>query len=90
MEDINETELERLITKTVKASIEAELGQYKVPKEQHYQDHLFLTDLRKWMDDIKSSFWKSLVATAVPALLGLLLLGFLAWVAFKSALGVGK
>lgn len=87
---MSEEELENLISRTVKASIEAELGQYKVPKEQHYQDHLFLTDLRKWMDSIKSSFWKSLVSTLVPALFLLLLVGFVAWVGFKTALWGGK
>lgn len=87
---MSEEELEELISRTVKASIEAELGQYKVPKEQHYQDHLFLTDLRSWMDSIKSSFWKSLVSTLVPALLLMLILGFIAWVGVKTALWGGR
>jgi len=85
-----EKDIESIINAAVKNAIAAELGQYKVPKEQHYKDHLFLTDLRKWMDDIRSSFWKSLVATVVPAFLILLALGFIAWVGFKSAIGVGR
>lgn len=87
---LSETELKNLISKSVTASIEAELGQYKVPKEQHYQDHLFLTDLRSWMNNIKSSFWKSLVSTLVPALFLLLLIGFVAWIGLKTALWGGK
>ena len=87
---MSEEELENLISRTVKVSIEAELGQYKVPKEQHYKDHIFLTELREWIDDIKSSFWKSLVTSVVTALLLLLVIGFVAWISFKIVIGVGK
>lgn len=76
---LRDQELEELITRTVKSAIEKELGTYKVLKEQHYQDHLFLRDLREWYDDIRSSFWKSIVGALVMAFLGLLLLGFIFW-----------
>jgi len=55
---LEETELEAVIGRAVKGAIEKELGAYKVPKEQHYKDHLFLSDLRTWYEDIRSSFWK--------------------------------
>lgn len=82
---LTEQSIEETINKAVASAIERELGQYKVPKEQHYQDHIFLTDLRKWMENIRSSFWKSLVSTLVPAILLILLLGFVVWVSFKTA-----
>lgn len=85
-----EKDIESIINTAVKAAITAELGQYKVPKEQHYKDHLFLTEFREWTTNLKSSFWKSLVATIVPALLLLLVLGFIAWVSLKTAIGIGK
>lgn len=75
---MSEKDFEEL-KKVVKESIHAELSLYKVDKEQHYQDHLFLRDLRAWYDDIKSSFWKSIVGALVMAFLGLLLLGFIFW-----------
>lgn len=87
-------ELERVISAAVAKSIEKELGSYKVDKEQHYKDHLFLNDLRNWYGDIKSSFWKSLVAALVPALLMLLFVGFAAWVGLKavaaSVIGIAR
>ncbi len=81
---MGEKEIEEL-KKVVKDAIHEELGIYRVDKEQHYKDHLFLRDLREWYDDIRSSFWKSVVGAFVMALLGLLLLGFIFWgkVSFK-------
>lgn len=87
---MGEKELEEIINKAVSSAIERELGSYKVDKEQHYQDHIFLRDLRKWFDDIRSSFWKSFVAAIVPALLMLIVLGFIAWAGLKSAVGLGR
>ena len=75
---MSEKDIEEL-KKVVREAIHEELGTYKVDKEQHYQDHLFLRDLREWYNDIKSSFWKSLVGALVMAFLSLLLLGFIFW-----------
>ena len=75
---MSEKDIEEL-KKVLKEAIHAELSIYKVDKEQHYQDHLFLRDLREWYDDIRSSFWKSIVGAIVMAFLGLLLLGFIFW-----------
>ena len=75
---MGEKDIEEL-KKVVREAIHEELCIYKVDKEQHYQDHLFLRDLREWYDDIRSSFWKSIVGAFVMALLGLLLLGFIFW-----------
>ena len=75
---MSEKDIEEL-KKVVKETIHEELSLYKVDKEQHYQDHLFLRDLREWYDDIRSSFWKSVVGALVMAFLALLLLGFIFW-----------
>ena len=75
---MSEKDIEEL-KKVVREAIHEELGTYKVDKEQHYQDHLFLRDLREWYDDIRSSFWKSVGGALVMAFLGLLLLGFIFW-----------
>lgn len=75
---MGEKDLEEL-KKVIQEAIRTEISIYKVDKEQHYKDHLFLRDLREWYDDIKSSFWKSIVGALVMAFLGLLLLGFIFW-----------
>jgi len=63
----------------VTTQIQAELGQYKVPKEQHYQDHIWLSDLRNWTDSIKNSAIKTVVSSIVGGCIFLLILGFLIW-----------
>jgi len=67
------------IRETIKEAIHDELGQYKVDKEQHYKDHLFLSDLRGWTDDIKSTFWRSLVKVFVSGIVLATLVGFFVW-----------
>ncbi len=64
---------------TIKDAIHTELGHYKVDKEQHYKDHIFLNDLRDWTGNIKSTFWRSLVKVFVSGVVLLTLLGFLVW-----------
>jgi len=75
---MGEKDIEEL-KKVVKEAIHAELSMYKVDKEEHYRDHLFLRDLREWYADIRSSFWKSVVGALVMAFLGLLLIGLIFW-----------
>lgn len=75
---MSENELEE-IKKAIREAVTAELSIYKVDKEQHYKDHLFLRDLREWYDNIRSSFWKSIVGALVMAFLVLLLFGFVLW-----------
>lgn len=66
----------------IRAIIKAELGPYKVNKEQHYLDHTFLKEFRKWYDNINSTFWKSIVISIVGFLFGIMLLGFVVWSSF--------
>lgn len=67
------------IRETIKTALHEELGPYRVDKEQHYKDHLFLDGLRKWMGTLKSTFWSSLVKMLVAGLVFLALLGFVVW-----------
>jgi len=83
----SEQGLEQTIKIAVRDAIKTELGAYKVDKEQHYKDHLFLADLRQWYDDIRSSFWKSVVMLFVGGIAALLILGFVAWASIKLAVG---
>jgi len=70
-------EIKKTIEKTIKETIEHELGSYKVPKEQHYQDHLFISEWRQWQESIRNSFWRSVVAIMIASIASLLVLGFI-------------
>jgi len=67
------------IKKTIEDAIQAELGAYKVPKETHYQDHLWINEIRDWTGTIKSSAIRSVVTAVVGGTLFLLILGFVLW-----------
>lgn len=60
----------------IEASIEAALGPYKVNKEQHYQDHLFLRELREWTNTIKITSIKFVVKAILGAIFILVAIGF--------------
>lgn len=61
----------------IKDAVHENLGAYIIPKEQHYKDHLWLSEWREWQDTIKSSFWRSFVGIVITTTAGLLLLGFI-------------
>lgn len=61
----------------IKESVHENLGAYVIPKDQHYKDHLWLSEWREWQDNIKSNFWKEVVRTVLMVIMGLLLLGFI-------------
>lgn len=76
---MGDTELVALIQKSVQDAIKTELGAYKVDKEQHYVDHLFLKEIREWYTGIRNATLKTIVGAVLMAFLFLLLLGFIAW-----------
>lgn len=74
------TELEKIqMEEVVRDTIHTELGEYKVPKKQHYKDHLFLEDLRYWHGQVRSSFIKTIIGVIAVGLITLILLGVKAW-----------
>ena len=72
-------EMSDIVAGAVAIAIEKELGQYKVPKEQHYQDHLWINQMVLWQNNFKSSIWKSIANIIVASFFGLLMLGFIMW-----------
>lgn len=64
------------IENILKQGIEAALGPYKVDKEQHYQDHLFLRELREWTNTIKITSIKFVVKAILGAVFILVAIGF--------------
>lgn len=60
----------------IKEAVHDELGEYKIPKEQHYIDHVWLKDWRDWQDKTKSTIWKSVIGIGIGVICILLLYGF--------------
>lgn len=61
----------------IKEAVHENLGAYKIPKEQHYLDHLFITEWREWQATIKSTTLKAVIGVVVLALGTLIFYGFL-------------
>jgi len=75
---LGEKDLE-IIKKVMGEVIEAKKGDFWVEREEHYQHHLFLNDMMKFMDRFKSTFMQTLVRVAVVGVVGLMVLGFGLW-----------
>ena len=69
--------IEKAVDKAVKEAVHNELGQYKVPKEQHYNDHIWLESMRKWQENVKSQITKTVIGILISALFALLVYGFI-------------
>lgn len=65
------------IREEIRRSIHEELKTYRVPKEQHFRDHLFISELRDWMDQIKSTTIKTIIRTIIGTILLILFGGFI-------------
>jgi len=78
---LSEEELKNVIDMAVRDSVgravRAELGAYKIPKEEHYLDHMWLADWRRWQATVKSSVLKSVIGIAITTLGVLVFYGFL-------------
>lgn len=72
-------ELEKAVKKATSQAIEDKLGSLFVSREQHYKDHEFITSVRKWTEDIRSSFIQTIVKAGVLAIIALIILGFVFW-----------
>lgn len=84
-------EFKQEIRDDIKEAVHDNLGAYKVPKEQHYKDHLFISEIDKerfsqhqdfieswikWTDRVSNVAISTLIKGAVLFILGLLALGF--------------
>jgi len=68
-----------IIKEAIREFIEEEDKTFFVDRETHYQDHLFISDLREWCEGIKSTFWKTIAKAVVMGIIALLILGFIFW-----------
>lgn len=72
-------EEKKIIKEAVKEALQEEIKPFYIEREQHYQDHQFITSLRKWCEDTKSTIWRTILRVVVMALLGLMVMGFILW-----------
>ena len=70
-------EFRQSIRDDIKEAVHENLGAYKIPKEQHYLDHLFITEWREWQSTIKSTVLKTVIGVVITAIGMLLFYGFL-------------
>ena len=55
------------IKEAIKEAIQQELGSYKMPKEKHYIDHIWIDDQRDWQVKVRSWSVKTIIATIITA-----------------------
>ena len=72
-------EIKQIINEAVAAAVKNELGDYKIPKEDHYKQHLFLADLMKFANKTRSMVWGFVVRAAVTGIIVLIVFGFIFW-----------
>lgn len=70
-------EFKQEIRNDIKLAVHENLGAYKIPKEQHYLDHLFVSELREWQHSVKNTTMKAIIGAIVVAAGTLLFWGFL-------------
>ena len=63
----------------IKEAVHENLGAYKIPKEQHYNDHEWIKGLRAWQDTTTSTLWKTVLAIVTGGIATLLVYGFILW-----------
>jgi hypothetical protein len=60
-------------------AIDNKLGQFYIDRETHYQDHQFISELRKWSEEAKGTVLRAVLKFITYGLIGLLIIGFIVW-----------
>lgn len=63
----------------IKEAFDEELKPLYIDREQHYQDHLFLKELRLLLDSIKNNTVKTIVIVLITGLVGAITTGLFFW-----------
>lgn len=66
-----------LIKQAVSEAIEEKLGKFFIEREQHYQDHLFVKDVREGIGEAKKTVRKTFFIILVTGILSLLSYGLI-------------
>ena len=66
-------------------AIDNKLGQFYIDREQHYQDHYFIHEWRKWTEEAKGTVLRAVLKLLTVGAIGLLIIGFIFWIKGHSA-----
>ena len=72
------------IKQAIKEAFDEEIKPFYVDREEHYQDHMFIKELRGFLDNIKNTTVKVAVKTVVVAIIGACLIGFICFIWSKE------
>lgn len=70
-------EIAKVVQEATEKAIDIKLGQFYIDRETHWEDHKFISDLRKMFDVGKAEMCKTVVKWMVTILIGLLVTGWL-------------
>lgn len=65
-----------MIKQAVKEAMHEEMQPFFIDRETHYQDHLFIKELKEFMQTCKSTMLKTFVRFFAILLIGALIAGF--------------
>ena len=65
------------IKAAIKEAFDEEIKPLYVEREQHYQDHLFITELRGFLDNIKNTTVKVTIRAIITIIIGGCVAGFI-------------
>ena len=73
-------EFKDVVREVVKESMEETMKSYYVEREGHYQDHLFVRDIRNIFNLVKSNTVKTIVLVLITGGVGVIVTGLFYWV----------
>ena len=72
-------EFKDVVREVVKESMEETMKSYYVEREGHYQDHLFVRDIRNIFNLVKSNTVKTIVLVLITGGVGAIVTGLFFW-----------
>ncbi len=71
----NDEKTKKILSKILDDKIE----QFYVDRERHHAEHMWLQEMMKWSNEIKSSVLKSIVKAVVLGIVALIIAGFIVY-----------
>jgi preprotein translocase subunit Sss1 len=82
---LTKDEIAEVVKQSIQAGIhEQEQAAFWVDREEHHDHHEFLKELINFLKDTRTTVWKTFVRTSIVGILGIFVLGFIAWMKFKG------
>jgi len=85
MSNLTSDELKEAIQAGVEAGIrEQEQAAFWIYREKHHKHHEFIDSVISFLDSTRDTAWKTFVRISIVGILGIFVLGFIAWIKFKG------